>query len=63
MIINQTRCDRCGFAQNNPTEFIGQAVVRLKRPNKDAAVDVNPDLCVACFEVVQLAIGAAMAKP
>lgn len=63
MRVDQTKCDRCGFAQTNPTDFIGQAVVRLKRPNKDAAIDTTPDLCVQCFEVVQDAIKAAMVQP
>jgi len=67
MRIDQTRCDRCGFAKDNPCPtFIASTVIKMRRAGDGitpSGIDVTTDLCVRCFDEVQAAVTVAMAKP
>lgn len=63
MKIDRTKCDRCGFEKPNPTAFISSATLKMRRVGQElSAVDVQADWCEACFDGIQAAVAAVMAK-
>lgn len=60
MRLDVIQCDRCGCREHPNAGNIAQAIIKLHRVGRHAAIDTTSDLCENCFETVLAAINTAM---